>query len=308
MARKSVKQAILVTAVQFFGFQMVNSSQGVASTISRSQTISVIHTLSVKAQPWRRDGKQQKRSVRLEIMTGPVLKGTAQPDAKVAFTLEQWRDAGARITAPRGPWSRIQLETDRDLVIFSSATSGRWAEDVLPAVTSVCPATECLEEVQAGLSIDWDALQRLPESSSIWGPLLAEALVEKTLSFSRDFTSWNRALALFERQDLPVDFRSKVASELFASLALISPLPLDIAQRTMLFGVRLLGLTDANKGLHRNLLAVYLPNLLGSTGSSKVDVKTLLPSEQDRKKALHDLSLMPSSPERDRFIQSLKKD
>jgi hypothetical protein len=194
------------------------------------------------------------------------------------------------------------LEKDKDLVIFSSSASGRWAEEILPAVTSVCPTPQCLEQVRAGLAADWDALEHSPENSPVWGPLLAEVLVEKTLAFSRDPSLWSRALSLFERASLPVEFRVKSASELFASLALISPLTPEIAQRTMLFGVRLLAMPDGNRGLHHNLLSVYLPKLM-SVG----DPKALLPSATDRKEAERTLSGMSPTPERDRFLDWLRK-
>jgi hypothetical protein len=111
---------------------------------------------------------------------------------------------------------------------------------------------------------------------------------------------------LFEREDLPAAFRTKAASELFAGLSLISPIPLEAAQRTMLFAVRLWKIPDANSGLHRNLLSVYIPNLLAST-ASKPGIKTLLPSESDRKEAVRLVSAMSPSPERDRFLESISQ-
>jgi hypothetical protein len=74
----------------------------------------------------------------------------------------------------------------------------------------------------------------------------------------------------------------------------------------MSFGVRLLGMPDGNRGLHRNLISVYLPNLLQSVAGAKPDMKTMLPSEADRKQAARLLSAMPASAERDRFLDLLK--
>ena len=300
---------VLLAACQLSeAYQMsVNTGAGAGSTVSRARTISVIRVPELQAEPWKDAGRmQQKRPVRLTLSAGPVLKGAAPPAARVAVTVEQWRDSGPRVTAPRTPWSGVALAPGEEFVVFSGAASGRWAEEIIPAVTQVRPASTTVEQVRAALALDWQALHQLASDSPAWGPLLAGAVVEQTLSFSSQPSLWDRSLSLLERQGLPREFRDKAASDLFAKLGLIAPLPLPIAQRTMLFGLRILAIPEVGPDLRRALVSVYFPNLRQLTAGGKPSAADLLPVESDRKRALDLASALHASPERDRFIEWLR--
>lgn len=298
----------LLVACQLMGDRMTATSNGPGSTVSRANTISVIHVLNQQERPWKDSERmQQRREVQLTLRIGPVLKGAAQPADKVKVTVEQWRDSGPRFTAPRGPWSAVELTNGGYYLVFSKARSGAWADEIIPAATLVCLESICLEQVRAALAMDWDALGQMPANAPAWGPLLAETLVEKTLSFSRQPDRWDRALTLLEREGLPLEFRAKATQELFASIGLIAPLTRAVAQRTMLFGFRMLAVPDGNRGLHKNLISVYLPNLRRSVDGGATAATDLLPLESDRKWALSVAMALPPSSERDRLLEWLSR-
>jgi hypothetical protein len=277
------------------------------STIGRATTIAVLHVDSAQAKRWSREGPREKRAVAITGSITKVLKGAAQPATGVHFSIEQWRNTGARITAPVGPWSAHEIDSAKEFVVFSTSREADW-ETVLAHVTLACVANECLAQVRAALPIDWESLPRIPADSAQWGPLFAEALIEQGMPFVRQPSRWASVAAVIERGDLPAVFRTKATQELFASLSLAGPIPLEPARMIMRLFSHLLASGNVSADLKRNLLTVYYPNLLRAVENyPQPTAQDLLPDPNDRAGLARSVSSMPATPESARVLAWLER-
>ncbi|MFN7935721.1 MAG: hypothetical protein U0R19_20500 [Bryobacteraceae bacterium] len=278
----------------------VNSAS--ASQVGRAKTIAVLRIDGAQAKGWSKSGAREKRTIAVTGAITAVLKGDGRPASGIRFAIEQSRNTGTRITAPVGPWSAHAVENGAEFVVFSQASGADWGSTVLPGVTLVCPAPECLEQVKAALSPQWESLARDAAGSKQWGPLLAEALVEQALPLVRQPLRWEAFLNVIGRGDLPAPFRTKAVQELFASLGLAGPMPLESAQQTMRLLARLVG-SEVSLDLKRSLIGVYCSNLRRSVENrTDAAARELMPDRGEREVLARAVSALPVGEERTRFL------
>ena len=246
------------------------------SVVVRSSHILLVKVVAAKPGPWVpfKPGLKS-RKVQLSIAIAETLRGKVDPapDGPVDVTVEQTDYDGELMMQPlQGSWSRVPLDPGAELVTFSDSASRR-AERVLeePACKLVVPA----EQVLPGLRIaaqtlvrDLPLKQTLDLAAPVTGrldPIFAEFLWEQyadeTMASQPAFDS----LAEFsERKELTPKTRQALIDGAYNLVSLRGDETPTRGQRLALTMWRVLLMPDA-ADLHENLIATYLPNLLGIT-------------------------------------------
>lgn len=268
---------------------------------SRSEILRAARILHVRVEAARIGDYQpvsprfQARDVDLDVTLVAVLKGDVpeSPGDRLEARVTQTENIGARITAVPGAWSRLEVDPGSEFLVFAQEERGSGREALVePACFRVLPADFAAEDValaaEAGLPELRlaDLLARHQGREARFGLLFAGYLVARLPEVFPDHDADLRAvLRVLETPELAASTRFALCSGAVGKFALLRPVAIELMRPFVQNLFRLLAMPEA-KGLHGNLVASWIPNLVGVLGGlPKQRAGDIFPSAADRAQA-----------------------
>ena len=270
------------------------------SVILRSTHILLIRIESSEAGQWQPDPSGNLvRHVRLAVRLEQILKGKValKEGSQLRIEVRQFGRSGTRYYALPGAWSDQPVQPATRLVAFSSSQSADAAhllvepacKEIMPAESSLVDARIALDTERKSLSLS-DSLKLAEPSAGSLSHVFPEYLAAKYQgSLLGNISEFSSLMRFIENPKLSSVARTTLLEFAVSEIGDVrSPSP-PIVLRLVVTLFNLIALPEA-AGLHDNIVAVYLPDVLrwqqvdGKLSASQVFQGA--PSERARAEAI----------------------
>ena len=244
------------------------------------------------------------RQVKLCLCFLGILKGELElkHGDKTEKVFKQFETVNGKKYPVPGAWSRQNLEEKKEFILFCNSNSNKsshiFTDELCQRVFEYEIVKHDLLAVLEAEKFGWtirEFLENNFQESHNHNFLLVEYLLARVdeILFS-EIEGFNLLMDYFESPKVPIKNRSVLLSSLVSKFISADPVPSKFGSRFVIGVFRLLELPEA-VALRKNILKVYLPNLLGLRGGGgRKDPKDIfLEFPLDKRKAFKNLKNCP---------------